>query len=179
MAAMMAASQSAAMNFKTAGTTREIAGFKCTDYNGGGHMMSGDYSVKECFSKDAPGAEEYTAFEKSMTEKLKSAGTSKASGDVPGGVPLALDSTMKMGNVAIPGMAPEQLAKINAMMANRPPITTTTVVEKIESKKLADADFTVPEGFTKKETPGAPGAGAMKMAPPAGAPAAGASPAAH
>jgi hypothetical protein len=179
MAQMMAASQNSAMNFKAAGTTRDIAGYKCTDYNGGGHMMSGDYTVKECFSKNAPGAGEFTAFEKSMTDKLKSVGSSKPTGDVPTGVPLALDSTMKMGNVSIPGMAPEQLAKINEMMSKRPPVTTTTVVEKIESKKLADSDFAVPDGFTKKDIPTAPGPGAMKMAPPAGAPAAGASPAAH
>ena len=38
------------MNFKKAGTTRDIAGYKCTDYDGGGHMMAGDYTVKECFS---------------------------------------------------------------------------------------------------------------------------------
>ncbi len=50
MATMMAASTNAAMNFKKAGTTRDIAGYKCTDYDGGGHMMAGDYTVKECFS---------------------------------------------------------------------------------------------------------------------------------
>ena len=77
-------------------------------------------------------------------------------------------------------MAPDQAAKINEMMAKRPPVTTSTMVEKIESKKLADSDFALPSGFTKRELPG-PGSmmmkpGAMKMPPPpAGAP----SPAAH
>ena len=55
MATMMAASRDAAMNFKKAGTTRDIAGYKCTDYDGGGHVMQGDYTVKECFSTSAPG----------------------------------------------------------------------------------------------------------------------------
>jgi hypothetical protein len=183
MATMMAASTNAAMNFKKAGSTRDIAGFKCTDYNGGGHMMAGDYTVKECFSTTAPGAQEFAAFEKHMADKLKNAGTTGGNGEVPGGVPLALDSTMKMGKVNIPGMSPDQAAKINEMMAKRPPVTTSTVVEKIEAKKLADADFVVPSDFTKKDLPG-PGSmmmkgGAMKMPPPAGAPAAGASPAAH
>jgi len=186
MAEMMAASTNAAMNFKKAGTTREIAGYKCTDYNGGGHMMAGDYTIKECFSSDAPGAEEFGAFEKKMADKLKAAGTSKASGgEIPGGVPLALNSTMKMGNVSIPGMAPEQAAKINEMMAKRPPVVTSTLVEKIESKTLADSDFAIPAGLTKRELPAGPGPsgmkmapGAMKMAPAPGAPAAGASPAA-
>jgi Domain of unknown function (DUF4412) len=177
MAAMMAASTNAAMNFKKAGTTREIAGYKCTDYDGGGHMMSGDYNVKECFSSSAPGADEFAAFEKNMADKLKST-TTTANGEIPRGVPLALDSTMKMGTVNIPGMAPEQAAKINEMMAKRPPVTTTSQVEKIESKRLADADFAVPSDYTKRELPG-PGAmrmpaGGMKMMPPAGAPPAGA-----
>jgi hypothetical protein len=177
MASMMAASTNAAMNFKKAGSSRQIAGYKCTDYNGGGHMMAGDYTVKECFSTSAPGAEEFAAFEKNMADKLKSAGTPTGTGEIPGGVPLALDSTMKMGKVNIPGMAPDQAAKINEMMAKRPPVTTSTMVEKIETKKLADSDFAVPSGFTKRELPG-PGSMMMKP-PPAGAPNAGASPAAH
>jgi hypothetical protein len=183
MAAMMAASTNAAMNFKKTGTKRDIAGYKCADYDGGGHMMTGDYTVKECFSTDAPGAQEFAAFEKNMADKLKSAGTSSATGEIPGGVPLALDSSMKMGKVNIPGMAADQAAKINDMMAKRPPVITSTKVEKIESKTLADSDFTVPSDFTKRELPG-PGSmkmspGAMKMAPPMSAPGAGASPAAH
>jgi Domain of unknown function (DUF4412) len=177
MASMMAASTNAAMNFKKAGSSRQIAGYKCTDYNGGGHMMAGDYTVKECFSTSAPGAEEFAAFEKNMADKLKSAGTPTGNGEIPGGVPLALDSTMKMGKVNIPGMAPDQAAKINEMMAKRPPVTTSTMVEKIETKKLADSDFAVPSGFTKRDLPG-PGSMMMKP-PPAGAPNAGASPAAH
>ena len=190
MAAMMAASSNAAMNFKKAGTTREVAGFKCTDYDGGGHMMTGDYTVKECFSTRAPGAEEFAAFERNMADKLKSVSTNHSNGQIPGGVPLALDSSMKMGNMTIPGMAPEQAAKINEMMAKRPPVMTNTKVEKIESRNLADSDFAIPAGFTKRELP-APGAMKMPMkiappagapaagAPAAGAPAAGASPAAH
>ena len=175
MATMMAASRDAAMNFKKAGTTRDIAGYKCTDYDGGGHVMQGDYTVKECFSTDAPGAEEFAAFEKQMTDKLKSASGSSANGEVPGGVPLAMDASMKMGigMVNIPGMAPDQAAKIKEMMAKRPPIVTSQVVEKIESKKLAESDFAIPSDYTKKEMPTAP-TGAMRMAP---APAA--SPAAH
>ena len=183
MATMMAASTNAAMNFKRAGSTRDVAGYKCSDYDGGGHMMTGDYTVKECFSTSAPGAAEFQAFEKNMADKLKNSGTPTGNGEMPGGVPLALDSTMKMGKVNIPGMAPDQAAKINEMMAKRPPVTTSTVVEKIESKRLAESDFTVPTDFTKRDLPG-PGSmmmrpGAMKMPPPGGAPGAGASPATH
>src|ERR1700685_4198430 len=104
MAQTVAASPAAAMNFKKAGTSRQIAGYKCNDYNGGGHAMVGDYTVKECFSTTAPGAEEFSAFERVWAAKLKGAGAgATASGEVPSGVPLALEATTKMGNVSIPG----------------------------------------------------------------------------
>jgi len=185
MGEMMAASQSAAKNFKKAGSTREIAGYKCTDYDGGGHLTQGDYKVRECFSTTAPGAEEFAAFEKNMGDKLKSAGASQPSGgEIPPGMPLATESTMKMGHVSMPGMAPEQAAKLSEMMAKRPPVVMTQTVSKVETKKLADSDFEVPAGFTKKELPTAPSIGTMKMAPGAMkmAPAAGTppgAPAAH
>ena len=167
----------AGMNFKKAGTTRDIAGYKCTDFDGGVRVLSGDYTVKECFSETAPGAEEFATFEKNMAAKLKSAGNPQAGGEIPGGVPLAQDSTIKMGKLNIPGMAPDQVARFNEMMAKRPPVTTSTVVEKIEAKKLAEADFAIPSDYTKKDLPG-PGSMMTKPKmppPPAGAP----SPAAH
>jgi hypothetical protein len=186
MAAMMAASTSAAMNFKKSSNQRKIAGYKCTEFDGAGHMMTGDYTVKECFSTDAPGAQEFAAFEQKMADKLKAAGNSQANGEVPGGVPLALDSSMKMGKLNLPaGMSPDQAAKINEMMAKRPPVVTSTLVEKIEARKLADSDFAIPSGFAKRElpTPGAmrmsPGASGASKLPPLGlgSPAAAASPA--
>ncbi|HEV2169324.1 MAG TPA: DUF4412 domain-containing protein, partial [Candidatus Binatus sp.] len=70
MATMLASSTAAAMNFKKAGTTRDVAGYKCADYDGGGHMMAGSYTVKECFSTTAPGAQEFATFEKHMADKL-------------------------------------------------------------------------------------------------------------
>lgn len=166
MAQTMAASTAAAMNFKKAATSREIAGYKCNDYNGAGHSMAGDFTVTECFSTTAPGAEEFSAFERSVMSKLKSAGAAVPdSGNVPRGMPLALDATTKMGsNVSIPGMSPEQAAKISQMMKNRPPVVTSTVVQKVETQKLASDTFTVPAGFTKEEPPAGPGMG-MKMPP--------------
>jgi hypothetical protein len=174
MAQTMAASTAAAMNFKKAGTSREIAGYKCADYNGSGHAMVGDYTVKECFSTSAPGAEEFAAFERNWATKLKSSSAASAvTGEVPPGVPLALEATTKMGNVSIPGMSPEQAARINQMMKNRPPVVTTTTVEKIETKQLASDTFTVPAGFTKKDLPagprGMPGIPVPKVAPSAAA----------
>ena len=173
MAAMMAQSAPSSMNFKkTDAKPREIAGHKCQDYSGGGHMMTGEYTVTECFSKDAPGAAEYGAFEKNMTSKLKDAG-SPGRGEMPEGVPLAMDSSMKMGNISIPGMSAEQAAKINQMVANRPPIVTKMTVTKVETQKLSDDTFAIPADFKKKDLPSGPGMmGAARPHPPAaGAPA--------
>jgi len=182
---MMATNAKAQMNFKKAGTSREIAGYKCNDYDGGGHIMAGDYTVKECFSKDAPGAKEFSAFERKMAAKLEA---ESGGGEVPEGVPLALDASTKMGSVSIPGMAPDQAAKINQMMKNRPPVQTSTIVQKIEVQNLASDLFTVPAGFTKRELPAGPGGmGSMRMPPggikpgamPGAMPSAAASPAAQ
>lgn len=168
MAGMMAASASAAMNFKKGSSSRTVAGYKCDDYDGGGHMMAGDYTIKECFSSSAPGAAEFGAFEKNMAAKLKSSGAaSPAGGILPEGVPLASDSTMIMGNVSVPGMSAEQTAKINKMMAGRPPVKTSTVVSKIEVKSLPADTFEIPAGFTKREMPTGPGG--MRMGPMGGA----------
>jgi len=188
---VMAANSNPNMNLKKAGTSREVAGYKCEEYDGGGHTMIGDATVKECYSTSAPGAEEYSAFEKSALSKLKAIGVAEPA-VVPEGVPLALDATTKMGsNVSIPGMPPEQAAKLAEMMKNRPPVVTSTEVEKIETQKLASDTFTVPAGFTKEEPPAGPGMGmrmppggikGMKMMPPGAmmmAPSAAASPAAH
>ena len=166
------------MNFKKAGTTRDIAGYKCTDYDGGGHVMQGDYTVKECFSKSAPGADEFAAFEKQMTDKLNSASASTA--DRRGSRWSAarhgrVDETGDWDGGEHPGNEAGAAGKIKETMAKRPPIMTTQVVEKIESKKLADSDFAIPSDYTKKEMPTAPSPGVMRMAPHAAA----ASPAAH
>jgi uncharacterized membrane protein YgcG len=123
-------------------------------------VVAGIYTMKECFSIDAPGVAEYSAFQKNMVSKLKASGAALAgsTSDMPEGVPLASDATMKVGALNIPGMSPDQAAKIKAMMANRPPVMTKTVVTKIATQKLADDTFTIPAGFTKKELP-QPGSG--------------------
>ncbi len=177
MGSMMAASAASSMNFKKSGATHDIAGYKCTDFQGSGHVMSGDFTIKECFSQNAPGSAEFTAFQKSMASKLKASGaaTISATSEMPDGVPLSSDSTMKMGKVQqIPGMSADQAAKISQMMANRPPIVTKTTVTKIVAQNLPADTFTVPTGFTRKDLPSGPagGMGGMRMGAPGASPSA-------
>ena len=182
MGSMMAASTASSMNFKKSGDTHDIAGYKCTDYQGSGHTMSGDFTIKECFSQNAPGASEFTSFQKIMASKLKASGAAPiaATSEIPEGVPLSSDSTMKMGKVQLPGMSPEQTAKISQMMANRPPIVNKTVVTKIVAQNLPADTFAVPAGFSKKDLPSAPaGMGGMHMGGAPGAAPSAAAPMPH
>jgi Domain of unknown function (DUF4412) len=171
MAAVISRS-AGAVSFKKAGSSRKVAGYSCDDFTGSGSAMGGNYSVTECFATQAPGAKEFSAFEKVMATKLK--GTPMApTGEIPDGVPLASDSTMKMGNFTPPpGMAPEQADKIKQMMAKRPPLVSKTVVSKIEEKTLPADTFTVPAGYTKREIhmPALPAPGTVHPHLPVAAP---------
>jgi hypothetical protein len=163
MAAAMA--RKSTLSFKKSGQSRKVAGYSCEDYKGTGESMAGDYTVTECVSLSAPGAKEFNAFEKLMASKLKGTGMAP-SGDVPQGVPLASDSVVNMNKLNMPGMSPEQQQKLQEMMAKRKPTTTSTVVTKIEEKKLPEDTFVVPAGFTKRELRAPMGMGMPHGAPP-------------
>jgi hypothetical protein len=172
--------------FTKVGTSHTIAGYKCDDYKGSGKMPMGEMSMVDCVSTSAPGASEYTAFQNAMMAKLKQSENS-LSVKVPDGIPLAQDVTTKFGNLNLPNLPPAAQEQLKKQLANRPPMVSKTEVTKIETKKIADSEFAVPAGFTKRELGmgmglGRPGAGGHMMAGPrpgAGAsPAAGAAPAA-
>ena len=166
--------------FNKAGTSRKVAGYKCDDYKGTGKMPMGELSMVDCVSANAPGAAEYNAFQSAMMSKLKEAQPSSMPNKIPEGIPLAQEVTTKWGAVNMPNLPPAAQEQIKKQLANRPPMVSKTEVTKVESKKIADSEFAVPAGFTKREMgmghPSMPGAGGhMMMGPP---PAAGASPAA-
>jgi hypothetical protein len=160
MAQMMARRMSTLSFKKTGAPSKTISGYSCEQYAGAGSMMGNQYSVNGCFSTKAPGARDFDAFQKTMAAKVK--GTSMAmQGEVPDGVPIQLDSTTKITNFSMPGMSPEQSAKLKTMLANRPPVVSKTTVQQIASKDLPADTFTVPAGFTKQEMPnGGMGGGA-------------------
>jgi hypothetical protein len=166
MAAMMRNQGASSMDFKKTGGHQTIAGYRCDNYIGTGSMGSSRVTVKGCFSTSAPGAADFTAFQKEMAAKTK--GTPmEMMGKVPDGVPLKIDSTSKMTHIAAPGMSPDQSAKINQMLAKRPPTVTHMTVTKVRTEKLAAGTFMPPPGYTKQEIRmpnmggmGKPGAGA-------------------
>lgn len=160
MAAMMRNQGTSSMNFVKTGGHETIAGYKCDDYTGTGKMGTSEVTVKGCFSTSAPGAADFTAFQKTMVAKTK--GTPmEMTGRVPDGVPLKIDSTSKLTHVSMPGMSPEQAAKVNQMLAKRPPTVTHMAVTKIKTEKLAASAFEPPAGYTKQEIRMPSGAGSM------------------
>jgi hypothetical protein len=118
--------------------------------------MGAESKIAECFSKDAPGAADFTAFQNTMNAKLKAAGDTGMERNIPTGVPLASESTTSMAGLKIPGMAPDQAEKFAQMMANRPPITTKAEVTKITVKSIPASEFAPPAGFTQQAIPSHP-----------------------
>lgn len=152
-----------AMDFKKESTSRKVLGYSCNDFSGAGSSMGGDYTVTECFSTAAPGSKEFTAFQKEMAAKLKAI---VPASNIPDGIPMASDSTVKMNTMKIPNLTPEQQQKLSAQMANMKPVVTHTEVTKVETKSLPDDTFTVPAGYTERQMAPHP----MMGMPPAAAP---------
>jgi hypothetical protein len=178
-------------DFTKSGKSRTIAGFPCDDYNGTGQLPMGHFNTVYCVSTKAPGAVAFSAFQKNMIAKLKTAQPGLPS-SVPDGIPLAEDTTTQMAIMNFGNLAPDMAAKLKAQLANRPPVVTKAEVTKVEEKKIEASEFAIPADYTKREPmmgrmggmaphpmpmPGAGGnaAGAAPLfpAPAAGAPPAG------
>jgi hypothetical protein len=149
---MATAPNQSGLAFKKTGTHQKISGFDCDDYTGTGTVSGSELTVNGCFSKTAPGAANFTTFQKTMSEKVKGTAMALMSA-APEGIPLKIDTTMKM-----PGMP---------QMANRPPMATHMTVSKVTEKELAADIFEAPKGYTKQQMPmmGAMGHAPMAMGP--------------
>ncbi len=150
------------MNFAKSGGKDTIAGYPCEKYSGAGKTAMAEVSTKVCFATSAPGADAYSAFNKAMAEKLRSVGA--MAGTIPEGIPLKMESTQKIVTFAMPGMSADQQARLKAMLANRPPQVTNTIVTKVSSQDLPADTFAIPAGYTRRGAPIAP-----PSAPPASA----------
>jgi Domain of unknown function (DUF4412) len=155
------------VTFKKTGGHQKIAGYSCDEYTGVTKNGGNESTIHGCFSSSAPGASEFATFNRAMAQKVK--GTPMAlNGEVPEGVPLKIDSTTKITHFSMPGMTPEQAAKVAEMLKNRPPTLTRMTATKVAEKDLSADTFAPPSGYTKQEP------GAMMGKPgPSNAPAAG------
>ncbi len=155
------------LDFKKTGEHHTIAGYPCDDYLGTGTMGGNQMTVRGCFSTAAPGAAEFNAFQKAMAAKVK--GTPMAMmASAPAGVPLQIDTSMKVTHMMVPGMTPQQAEEFNKRLANRPPVVTHMTVSKISTRQLAANTFTPPAGYTKQSMPMMGGGMAGHPSPPIG-----------
>ncbi|MGH7814963.1 MAG: hypothetical protein ACREQI_13300 [Candidatus Binataceae bacterium] len=141
------------MALKKSGATRTVVGYKCADYVNREDRGIRQVTITECLSEDAPGAKTFTAFQQAMAAKLKGTGAKMPAGKLPEGIPLLMEAKVKYGPLKNPRMKPDRLAKLNAMLAKRPPMIRTTTVTKIEAKNLPLSTFEIPAGYTKQARP--------------------------
>jgi Domain of unknown function (DUF4412) len=126
--------EKAALSFKPTGGHEKIAGYACDDYTGTGSLGENEITVKGCFSTSAPGAANFTTFQKTMTEKVK--GTPMAlMSDTPSGIPLKIDTSLKQKT------------------GGRAPIETHMMVSKVTEQDLPAGTFEAPKGYTKQQMP--------------------------
>jgi hypothetical protein len=162
------------LNFQKTGKGSKMLDYACEEYSGAGKTSMASVSTSGCFSTSAPGAAEFTEFTQAMGLKLKNA--KAMAGKMPSGIPLTMDSTRTVNpGFSVPGMAPDQFAKLKEMVGKQGPQTTKTVVTKIATRDLPTDAFAVPAGYQRRTVggPGAPPpgpAGANAGAPAAGAP---------
>jgi Domain of unknown function (DUF4412) len=158
--AAMAGAVAPTISFKKTGGHDKLIGYSCDEYSGAGIVGANSVSMSGCFSDSAPGATEYSNFQREMAQKVK--GTAMANmGEIPQGVPLRLTITTTMGNPA---------GAMSPMGAGQ--FVTDTTVSRISTKSLPTDSFDVPEGYQKQQLPpmfgtmgGGPGGGPMP--PPA------------
>jgi hypothetical protein len=124
----------ARLSFKKTGKQEKIAGYSCDGYTGTGTMGENQMVVDGCFSTSAPGAANFTAFQQTMSEKVK--GTPMAlMTDTPPGIPLKINTSLKQKTGA------------------RPAIVTHMVVSKVSEQDLPESTFVPPKDFTKQQMP--------------------------
>jgi hypothetical protein len=146
--------------FTKAGTSRTIAGYPCEDYKGTGQMPMGQFTTVYCVSTKAPGADEFSSFQKNMMAKLKDAQTAQIPSSYPDGIPMTEDTSTTISITNFGNLPPEMAAKLKAQFANRPPLITKAEVTKVEARKIEASEFEIPAGYTKSEPPtGRPGMG--------------------
>ena len=144
------------VKFKKAASTEKVAGQTCQDYAGA--TVAGPFILRaiECASSDAPGAREFTEFQKAMAEKLKGKPGPYVGGP-PEGISLVESSTKTTFPFRPPpGFSPEVAAKIQARMAQNKPIVHTVTVSRIEQKDLSADIFAVPADYNKSAAPPVP-----------------------
>ncbi|HLK86965.1 MAG TPA: hypothetical protein VKT27_10715 [Candidatus Binataceae bacterium] len=161
--------QQLGLNFQKTGKSSTVLNYGCEEYAGGSQSAMAAVKTTGCFSTSAPGAAEFTEFTKAMGAKLNE--VHSVSGKVPSGIPLTMDSTRTVNTgFTMPGLSPEQTARLKQMLAKQGPQMTRTVVTKIATRSLPADTFTAPAGYERRDmAQPSGGAPASATVPPSGA----------
>lgn len=144
------AARNMGLHFRKVGKSGKVAGYPCEQYTGTGKTQLNEFTVTECVTKHAPGALEFARFEKLEVAKLKASG-SAPSGDVPEGIPLSSVRVTRRRAPNVTGLTAELRKQVKEEFKKFKPVTTTTLVSKIEEKKLPESTFEVAAGFTRQK----------------------------
>jgi hypothetical protein len=127
-------------------------GYTCNNYIGSSTISHTDVGIIECVASAAPGAKEFTEFQRLMAQKVK--GTPfELKGEVADGIPVSAITNMRIIVYAMTGgTTPEQIAKAQAVN-DKHAIVTTAGATKIEVKDIPASEFTVPADFGKTVMP--------------------------
>ena len=138
------------MAFKSTDKTRELLGFKCRDYTGTAYIGATIAVTTACFSTDAAGSDDFSHFMKSM---VRDSGPPGRSISVPAGVPLIIESTLRVNPaLASPDIPAQETVRFRNRISKMPPQVTRVVVTKITSEKLSPDKFSSPAGYTRHES---------------------------
>ncbi len=119
------------LSFQKTGGHQIIAGYACDDYLGSNKVGSDEVTVSGCFSTSAPGADNFTAFQKAMAEKAKGTPLALMS-DAPPGIPLKVDTTL------------------TPKAGGRPAVTSHLTVSKVTTQDLPADTFDPPKGYKRR-----------------------------
>ena len=136
------------VKYKKTGKHRTLAGHGCDQYTGTGETNSAAYSVEACYSTDAPGAQDYTAFVKSAVAKAGKA-SAATSDEIPQGIPLELDTTVTPKQSQSPAASKQKQATPEKPVE----IRLKTVVTSVASRSIEAGEFQTPAGLKLEKPP--------------------------
>lgn len=135
------------VKYKKTGKHLTLAGHRCDQFAGMGEISGAAYSVEACYSTDAPGAQDYTAFVKSAMAKAGNA-SAATSDQVPQGIPLELDVTITPKASQSPAVSQQQATPEKPVE-----VRVKTVVTSVASRSIEAAEFQTPAGLKLVQPP--------------------------
>jgi hypothetical protein len=145
-AAITKASAPLQPRFNPTGAEQVIAGYSCEVFAASARTSQGEQTIKGCFSSSAPGWLQY----RKLNERLgRRSGNNSGAIELPPGLPLSVVTSLKVRYQYSQKIAPEDRAKMEHILENRPPIVNEDVVTNVKIARLGSALFEIPSDYAK------------------------------